>query len=298
MSTKKQQAQSTKNNAALTKATNIDLTKSLGALANSGVQIQGTLSKISEELITKFAELEAVDSSIALKKQELEALHGADQLLLSIDELKVKHADTIEDLAKQRLAIEEENAEFQRSKAEEARRDQENFNYNLVKLRQAEADKYAEEIRTRNNTERDRQEFFEKDIKTRNETLLLKESAYNEAINKAATFESDLQKAVDKQVAIATNTLKKDFEHQKQLADMQATSNLDKMKHDNVRLVEAANNLETRVTELNAQLKAAYDKNSELASKAVEAANNKAAQADALALVTGIGSTNGRAARS
>lgn len=291
--TKKQQAQTTKNTASLAKATGIDLTKSLAALSNSGVQIQGTLSKISEELITKHAELQAVDDSIALKKQEMTALHGADQVLLTIDELRAQHVQTIEQLAKERASIETEHSQLIAQQQVERQREEDGYGYRLQQQRKTETDTWTEQVRVRGNQERDRQEKFEKDIANREEALRLKEVEYQTALAKAASFEADVQKEVTKQTAIATNALTRDFTHKNEITTIQNKAEVEKLRFDNQRLVEAANNLELSIKELQVQLKASHEAQTQLAKDAVSAASNKQAQADAMALVTNIGGGNG-----
>lgn len=291
--TKKQQAQTTKNTASLAKATGIDLTKSLAALSNSGVQIQGTLSKISEELITKHAELQAVDDSIALKKQEMTALHGADQVLLTIDELRAQHVQTIEQLAKERASIETEHSQLIAQQQVERQREEDGYGYRLQQQRKTETDAWTEQVRVRGNQERDRQEKFEKDIVNREEALRLKEVEYQAALAKAASFEADVQKEVSKQTAIVTSTLTRDFNHKNEITTIQNKAEVEKLRFDNQRLVEAANNLELSIKELQVQLKASHEAQTQLAKDAVSAASNKQAQADAMALVTNIGGGNG-----
>lgn len=286
---KKQQVQTTKNSNALAKASSIDLSKSLNALAQFGVSSQSTLAKIQEEMIQKFAELQAVDDAIALKKQEMEALHGSDSLLLTIDDLRVQHAKTLEN---QHLEREELVKAFNTRRTEleiERDREAEQHNYKLVQLRKADADTWTENVRLRGIAEKERQEAFEKDIKNRSAELTAKETEYAQALNKAASFDADVQKEVSKQVSIITNAMKKDHEHANQLVAIQHKSANDQLTADNVRL---SHQLETekKVTEqLQIQLKASFESQAQLAKDAVAGANNKQAQADALALVTNIG---------
>lgn len=291
--TKKQQSLITKNTASLAKATSIDLTKSLSALGTAGVAIQSTLGKIQEELITKHAELQAIDEAIALKTIELEGLHSKDQILLTIDELKAQHQQTIAELQAAREVALKDNADLEAQLEQERKREQDAFSYKLAQDRKADTDNWNEQIRVRTNSERDRREAFEKDIANRELVLKTKENDYQAALTKAATFEDEVKKAAAREVAIVTSALTKDFKHQTEITAVQNASALEKQKHDNVRLVEALNNLETANKELQAQLKDAYAKNAELAKAAVDGAANSKAQADALTLMTNIGGGNG-----
>lgn len=297
-STKTQQAQAIKNTAAISKASNLDLSKSLNALTTSGVTIQGTLSKISEELITKHAELQAVDDAIALKKAEMESLHGVDQILLTLDEARENHRLQLEIMQRTQddlIAV----FDNQKDLLEQQRdRNEGNYTYDLQQRRKAEADIWTEKLRVRNNEERDRQEKFDKSYAEREAALRLKETAFSEALARIATFDAEVKKESDKNVAIALNSLKKDYLHDVQLTTVKHEADLGKMKADNQRLIESANNLENHVRELQAQLKSAYDAQTQLAKDAVSAAASQKNVSDLQSLMTNTLGGNGTRPRS
>ena len=297
--TKKQQAQVAKNTASITKAQSIDLSKTLSALSAAGVGIQGTLSKISEEIIQKHAELQAVDDAIALKKQDMQNLHGVDQVLLSIDEAKAQHAQFLEDQQKEKERLQEENLAVLAQRAQERKREEEEFNYNLQQTLKAEQDAWTEQVRVRNNQERDRREAFEKDVLNRELALKQKETEYQAALAKAATFDEEVKKEVTKAEAILKNVLTKDFQHQAQIAQLQHQTAVEKLQFDNQRLTVAAAADAATIKDLQAQLKTAYEENVKLARAAVDGAANSKAQSEALALMTNIGGgSNGARPRS
>lgn len=292
--TKKQQAQTSRNTAALTKASSLDLSKSLNALTTSGVTIQGTLSKIQEELITKHAELQAVDDAITLKKTEMEALHGVDQILLTMDEARENHRLYLEQMQKEREAAQDAHVQLVQQNARQRSIEETEFVYTLRQQRKAEADAWAEKLRLRNNEERDRVEKFEKNHAEREAALKLKEASYEAALAKIATFDAEVKKESDKAVAIALNSLKKDYTHEAQMTAVKHEADLSKIRFDNQRLTEAANNLEKQLADTQAQLKAAHDAQTSLAKDAVTAAANQKNIADMQSLVTNIGGNGAR----
>lgn len=294
--TKKQQAQATRNTASIAKAQGIDLSKTLSGITSAGVTIQGTLSKISEEIIQKHAELQAVDDSIALKKQDMTNLHGVDQVLLSIDEAKALHAQHLEEQEKEKAQLVQDERDRQAQRAQERAREEETYSYKLQQTRKNDLDGWNEQVRIRTNAERDRQEAFEKDIANREFLLKSKEVDYQNALTKVATFDQEVSKEVKKAEAILGNVLTKDFNHKTEIAAIQHASQVEKLTADNQRFALSAASDAATIQSLQAQLKDAYAKNAELAAKAVEGASNKQAQADALALVTNIGG-NGNGAR-
>lgn len=289
VSSKKKQQQDSKNTQALATASAVDITHSLGALTSASLKVQSTFSKMSEELIQQHAELEAVSQAIELKKEELKTLHGVDSILLTIDEAKAQHTQTL-------AGLEAEKAEFLKQIAAkkveleiERKREADQFNYNLQLSRKNEADQFSESLRLRNNQERDRSEAFEKDLKLRDATLAAKEFDYQAALAKSATFDETVKKEVDKAVAIATNSLKKDYEHEKQVTAIQAQAALNGQKSDNQRLVDALNNVTAENKELREQLKTAQEAQINLAKEAVAGAANAKTVADMQSLFTNTG---------
>jgi hypothetical protein len=295
-STKKQQVQQNRNAVAVGKAASFNVETSLSAITATSLKVQADFSKISEELIQKNAEYQAVTEAISLKKQEMENLHGVDQVLLTIDEAKALHAQYLEDQQKEKERLHQENLEVLAQRAQERAREEEAYAYKLAQTRKAETDEWNEQVRVRTHSERDRREAFEKDVLNRELALKQKETEYQTALAKLATFDDEVKKEVSKAEAILKNVLTKDFTHQAQIAQMQHQTQVEKLQFDNTRLTQSVAASEAQIKELQTQLKDAYAKNAELATKAVEGASNKQAQADALALVTNIGG-NGNGAR-
>lgn len=296
-STKKQQVQSNKAAVALGKAASININSSLSAISQTSVKIQADLSKIGEELIQKHAELQAVDETIALKKQEIENLHGVDAVLLTLDEARAQHTQAVEQLAQERQQVEQSNQQLEVQKKVERDREQEQFTYNLQQKRKADADAWTEQVRVRGVQETERQEKFEKDLATREAALKAKETEYQTALQKAATFDADVAKEVAKAESILKNVLTRDFNHKQEISDITHKTTIEKYQFDQQRMVQTANTLEQNVKDLQAQLKAAYEENAKLASKAVDGAANAKATADAISTLSSLNNGNGTRAR-
>lgn len=295
--TKKQQQQTLKNTAAVTQASALDIKTTLGDLTSASLSIQATLSGIQEQLIAKHAELRAVDDAISVKKGELQQVHGVDAVLYTVDDAKAIHASLVEKLMAERARIEKENQDLLAERENERARTEAEHQYNLLQNRKIEADKWAEQLRVRNNAERDRVEAFDKDLANRMANLVAKEKEYNEAIAKAASFETELAKAVAKEVAIATNSQKKDYEHKAQIIDIEHKAEVLGLKSQISQHEKALDERNGRILALEVQLKAAMEAQVALATKTVEGASNKQALADLQSIVTNTGGTNGRTAR-
>lgn len=294
MSSKKKQQQNSKNLSAINQAGAIDLNFSLNALSGAGVEIQETLGQISKNLIAKHSELQAVDHTISIKKGEMEALHGVDSILLSIDEARAAHEEAVAALNLERENIKKSNNDLEQQLASDRAREGAEFKYNTDQTRKIDNDIWQEQRRVRTASERDRLEVFEKDLKTRLEVLKTTEKEYVEALTKNATFDEEVKKAVEREKAAVTNALQKDFTHQSQLIEVKHSSEIlrahSEISSKNAMLTAQQN----QISELQAQLKASTEAQISLAKATVDGATNKQAQADALALMTSVGGGNGK----
>lgn len=294
--TKATQVQEIRNVATITKVSGLDPASTLAATNTLALKIQKDLSQISEQFINKHAELQAIDDAIKLKKEEMEALHGADQILLSLDELRTQHEKEIAELQEAREIIIKNNEELEINLEETNKREIEQFDYLLQLNRKKEQDAWEEKLRLRGVQERDRLEQFEKNIANGMAALKASETEYQAAITKLASFDKEVEAAVGSRVGMITNNLKKEHEHQTQLLVIKHEAALNTLVHDNKRLVETSNSLEIQVKELQGLLKEAYAANAALAAKAVDGASDKAAQASAMSMLTNIGGPrNGQA---
>lgn len=294
--TKATQVQEIRTAATLVKVSGLDPASTLAATNTLALKIQKDLSQISEQFINKHAELQAVDDAIKLRKEEMEELHGADQILLSLDELRTQHEKEIAELHEQQNQVTKQNEELETRLSIERDRERQNFDYLLQLNRKKEQDAWDETLRLRGVHERERQEQYEKNIANGEASIKALDLTYKAAIDKAASFDKEVDSAVGRAVGIATSSLKKEHEHQTQLLTIKHNSETSALAHDNRRLVEATNSLEIQVKELQGLLKEAYAANSALAAKAVDGASDKAAQANAMSMLTNIGGPrNGQA---
>ncbi len=296
MSTKSktQQAKASKDKAAVSKASSVDLEKVGAAINAAQINVNKTLANIQAELVEKHGELGAVAAAIELKKKEMTDLHGADRVLLSIDELYV-------DLEKKRVLVAEQIDELNRKAEQEEKdladsreREEEAYGYSLAQRRKAEQDAWLEKVRVQQAEERDRHEKLERGWKEREAELAKKESDYYAALKKSETFDAEVKKLADAEVAKVTAVLKKDFLHTQQLAEVQNKAELSGLQKDiQAKDVQIAT-LHAELQDVKQQLKAANEAQIVLAKATVDAAANTKAQADAMAVFTNVNGGNGR----
>jgi hypothetical protein len=279
--TKTEEAKATKNAATLAKAEAVNLETSLANITKASLETQEAFADVSRRLITKYEELGAVEEAIKLKKEDLK-LHGQDKLLKEISELEAEKAK-----------IEATNKQLEEDLQVARDREEAEFQYKRNQERKAEDDARKETLRLEANKERDRKEAFEKDLKTREEVLQTKETEFQQALAKIATFDTELATKINAEVGKEKGILTSKFEAEKRIIAVEHKAQIDGLNKD----IEHANKTivakEIELASLREQLAKAVDSQTALAKATVEGANDKKALADAQSLITNVGS-NGR----
>lgn len=282
MSSKRKQAQDSRNTASIDKASSLELGKALGDVSSTSILVQGLFGKISEQLVTKHSELQAVNDAISLKTAELNDLHGKDKILLSIDDLNVES----------RIAREHAGQEIEASRRDREKEDAE-YQYNLSQRRKTEDDQWKESVRLREREHKLKMEELDKKAAEREATLAAQEKAFAAAIEKLASFDEMVKKASEREAAIVGNVLKKDHTHQLEIINIQNKSVVDGLKTDNIRLQNILEHNDAIIVSLQLQLKTAQESQIQLAKDAVAGAANQKGMADMQSLITNIGGQNG-----
>jgi colicin import membrane protein len=283
--TKNEEAKTAKNAATIAKAEAINLESSLAGITKASLEAQEAFAEVGKRLQAKYEELSAVEDAIKLKKDDLKALHGQDKLLKEISELEAE-----------KVKIEATNKQLEDDLKVARDREEVEFKYKRDQERKGEEDARKEELRLEANKERDRKEAFEKDLRIRMETLQARETEYQTALAKNATFDQELAAKVNAEVGKEKGMLTSKFEAEKKLIAVEHKAVVDGLNKD----IEHANKtiaaVHVELGAVRAQLEKALQANMELASKTVEGANDKKSLADMQSIVTTVGN-NGQRAR-
>jgi hypothetical protein len=291
---KSQQAKSIKDKGTVAKASSIDLAQAGASINAAQIKVNKTLASIQAELVEKHGELEAINGTIELKKQELADLHGADNVLRHIDELRVQLEQKKEATDKAVAELEAAEDQAQRDLEEGRRREQEAFDYGLNQRRKAEQDAWAEQVRLRNNQERDREDQLKKGWAEREAELAKKEASYFEALKKAETFEAEVEKRVKEEVNKAVAAVTRDNTHATKLSEVTHKAEVAGLQKDVESAKEGIKRLEGELTATKLQLDKAIEAQVTLAKATVEGANSDKTMATATSLLNNIGGNGSR----
>lgn len=243
------------------------------------------LSEVTNNLQNGINELKTVSDAVEVKKSELEELFGAEQLLKDTDELQVNFDNKKQELdiafsqyeteinAKKttlKLEQQKEQQQYDHERAQEKLLDEAEFNKQKID-RQSLLDAHEAEAK--------------KGWAAREDELAKKEADYKKAIEDAALFPEKLKAEVNKEVAIATNSIKREYEHKLQLAQKDAETQKTVADSTITSLNKQLDASDKLIVDLQAQLSKSQDKVSEIAKSALEAASATKSLADVQSLI-------------
>lgn len=263
-----------KNKEALQKASSVTIEAAAKKVTEAQLAIGKTLSDVTNQLQTQLSELDTVSQAVLVKQSELETIYGKEKVLKSIDDLELEREQHKRD-----LDDEKQNLERQRQQ------EMADYQFNLEQSRKAADATFEDADRIRKNHQRDEDETREKAFQAREEILKKQEAEIADLRAKAAAFPDEMKKEVDKQVAIVSNSIKKDFTHQLEMARKDFETSQIVSRNTIQSLNDRLANSDKIITELTAQLNSAQAKVSEIAKEALQAASNTKSLADVQAVL-------------
>jgi colicin import membrane protein len=308
MSTKESDALAAHQAEVLAKVSQLTPDKVVATVGAVQLDVTKTLSQVSEILVEKTQQLQEVNEAIAIREAVLERLHGVDVVASAIDTLLEQHQQTKEkletEIAETRLHWAKErdkqadHQEEERIATETAReREQTEYTYKVQQTRRDDHDRWQEQLRIRQREEQTRQEQLIKNWNDRETTLKAQEAEITKLKTDAAEWPVKLEKEVAQKVAIATNTVKRDYEHQIQLLNKDAASKEALATQEITTLRHARQQAEEQIAQLQTKLAEASQRVTEVAQKALESASGQSALA-AVQKFASESSSNGPSKRS
>lgn len=280
------------------------------AVTAAQFDIQRTLGNISQLLVEKTSELHTVTEAIAAQTEELTRLHGVDVVQSTIDTLIAEHQAASAQFAKEQHDARQawnESIEL-RNKADRERREEQkkawerevaDYSYVTAQQRRLDEDNWKQQLTLLQRQERDRLQALEKDWAQRTADLVAHEKELIDLRDRVAAFPTLMDAEAKKQVAIVSNTLSRDHKHAIEMLTQQASSAAAIAAAQTKSLTETNEQLRIALAESQTKLQAAYQTNTELSGKALEAASGHQALTELRALTSNRSEgSNGPAKRS
>ena len=253
----------------------LDTAKVIEEVNNLQVSLQGTLANVGASITNKIAQIGTIDQAISLKESRLKELFDIEAKAVQLDELEAQRKQAFEDWQKEKeerqLQFNEEEQETNKTRE----RNEEDWNYSFEqKKMRAEAEfKAMQESKAR--AEKVREEIFVKSLTERDAAMKAKEVEFTELKKKVEGMDATVKAEVDKAVAIATNSVKKTFDHEKILLEKD-TAMAKTLAEQQVQARDAQiASLKAQLEDVKAQLVSALKDTKEIATNAVTAASGR-----------------------
>lgn len=261
------------------------------ALQNVGkvnLEVSKLFSSVSEALIQQANHLETVSEAVLLAEKELTELHDKDVVASSLASLLAEYEAKKSEFNTKKLEVEEQwkkdaDAHFKFVKEQrdevikQRNREQNEYEYNTEKLKKEATDKFNEQMLNLEKQNRDKQESLTKSWTLREQELAAKESVIAELKKQVDSFPTVLKSEVEKEKAIALNSMKREYEFKIQMEAKDSASAAALAKQTiaaaEARLLEQS----STIADLQKQLVAAKQQVSDIAIKALDGASGAVA---------------------
>ena len=248
-------------------------------LASTQVEVQKSLADLSAKLVERLQLLKNIEEAIQLKQEELKQLYNLEAKEIELDDLKAE-------IDKQRETWEEERAhkarEFEEERSERVknwRREEEEYKYQWAQQQRKLEDAFKQKMEDQEKGNRNKQEQLEKTWSEREIDLKKRETEFAELKAKVEAHPEVVKKEVNAAVAVATNSVKKEYETKATLAQKDLEMFQKLAAQETASLKQAMEKATGEVNSLKVQLDQARADVKEISGKALESASGRDAMA-------------------
>jgi hypothetical protein len=246
-------------------------------ITRTQVEVQKTLADLSGKVTAQLQVLETVEQAIQSKRQQIQQLHDLDAKAMELDDLNAQIATT-------RQAWEEEQAQKKRAFAEQQSertkawaRQEEEYQYKIQQEHKKAEDTFSFKMAQQERENHLRQEQLERGWAERETELKKRETELTELRTQVGSFPEVVKKEVNAAVAIATNSVKKEYETKIVLASKDSEVEKRLATQETAALTATITKLNAQIEDLRATLEQAHRDSKDIAAKALESASGRAA---------------------
>lgn len=280
MSQKQKDANAAQKAGVLAQVAGITASGAVQKITEASLSINQTLSGVSSSVMQVVEELSRLDQAIAIKTEELAAMHGREVILKEVDQLQVDFDVRKAELEAQIEEIHRSVLEANAASATHRMRDEEQYQYNLTRQRQRDQDEFKSRLdaqeRIHNNYESDRV----KQLDERAAALKVQEDELKTLREQVANFPGILAKEKEKAAAIAGHTVKSDFETKLVLAGKDLETTVKVMNMDANALRAQVASQKDQITSLQKSLDESQQRVQAISEKALEMSGSAKAMAE------------------
>lgn len=248
-----------------------------GTIASTQVEVQKSLAALSAKLVEQLQVLGNVEEAIALKREELKQLYNIESAAVSLDDLDAKIEAQREAWKEEQTRKQREFAEQQSERNKQWERSEEEYEYRMEQEHKKAEDELAYSMAQQEKANRDKQEVLEKSWGQREEELKKREKELEDLRAQAASIPEQIRKAENAAAAVATNSVKKEYETKIVLATKDADTAQKLAAQEVASLRAALEKAHAQLAEVKTQLDQAHHDVKEISAKALESASGRSA---------------------
>jgi len=246
-------------------------------IASTQVEVQKSLAALSAKLVEQIQVLGNVEEAIKLKREELQQLYNIEAGAVSLDDLDAKIEAQRESWKDEQARKQREFAEQQSERNKQWTRVEEEYQYRMAQEHKKGEDDFGYRMAQQEKANRDKQELLEKNWGQREEELKKREKELEDLRAQVAAIPEQVRKAENAAVAVATNSVKKEYETKIVLATKDADT-AEKLAAQEVNSLRAAlEKAHGQLAEFKAQLDQARQDVKEISARALESASGRSA---------------------
>lgn len=246
------------------------------SIAETQVEVQKVLADLSARVMTRLDDLQNVEEMIKLKNEQLKTLHEIEFKANTLDELEAQIKTQRQSWEEEQLATKRAFAEQKSDRNKEWTREEAEYKYRTEQERRKLEDSISYEFQQVQKANREKQEQLEKQWAERETEMKKREQELADLRKFKEDYPDMVKKEVNAQVAVATNSVKKEYETKMLLAAKDAET--DKRLADQQTQSQQQNisKLQEQIADLKHQLEQAHAAVKEISGKALDSASGRA----------------------
>jgi len=246
------------------------------SIAETQVEIQKVLADLSAKVLDRLQDLQNVEDSIKLRKEELKQLHDIEVAATTLDDLEAGIKEQRKTWEEEQAAKKREFAEMQSERNKQWNREEQEYQYRVAQEHRKGEDTlaYMQAQQKRGNEEKQQQ--LEKTWSERETELKKREQELADLRKFKDDYSEMVKKEVNAQVAIATNSVKKEYETKMILSAKDADTDKRLAAQEIQSLTQNLAKQQAQLEDLKAQLEQAHLNAKEIAAKALDSASGRA----------------------
>jgi len=196
----------------------LNLDKVTKDITSAQVEVQKTLATVSAQMMEQLQVLQDVEGSIKLKREELQQLHQIEATASTLDQLEEQIAKQRQDWDAEKALKQREFAEMRSERNKNWAREEEEYQYKIAQEHKKLGDSFQALLEKQQKGNTDKQEQLEKTWAEREGELKKREQELADLRAFKEGASEMIKKEVNGAVAVATNSVKKEYETKMALA--------------------------------------------------------------------------------